>query len=652
MLGFVDFGRMTGRKEVSSDADLVKLGPGVYEVRDHLLFKNCLQVTFGRQERFLDDKSHEDEGDRLVLYPEKAESLVRPNIPNFSFIFQHSALDSEWARKKICVREHNGELLELPSIRTRLKMKQLSELVAIWRRPDFYELKETLTRKTCFQKSLVDISRSSNSRKLDLGMKLDFDDKISASLPCVKQITKDGLVDRAGSIQKGDKIVKVVAKDGTTMDLQRWATRPTRQTARSKLPSDTSNQINLLGPWRECVDSAGAGAGAGERAEMRGAKSFFYNVETREKNWSFEWWSRRDEILVFIMQSIQDMKFPITIHFRRHQSHCTFQVQVEDFQDFRFGAYNPKFELVEHDLNSVPDFVTANGRDLSLDGKARIRLLQKTMTLNSLKALPSHISASPAAAVEADFTSKKLILRERHAKLFRELRERHRKEAAEVEDDEAGDLKIRHSQERKELRKRIRREEEELTRTFKEHQIIPSDKSEVEDKVSKLVHKQRLELDVGERLRETERQRRVRFAPDNEALLHTATYSSAAPADKKWVVTGKSHSNSDVRGLSEREVQDWRLHTEYRGFSESDNVVKWFWQLMESWSPRRRAETLQLATGTAAAPRGGFGCLFGHDIKRSDRPIPFSIRRLEGGDSRRQKTLKAFPPLNRLYLPE
>ena len=27
-------------------------------------------------------------------------------------------------------------------------------------------------------------------------------------------------------------------------------------------------------------------------------------------------------------------------------------------------------------------------------------------------------------------------------------------------------------------------------------------------------------------------------------------------------------------------------------------VVKWFWQLMESWSPARRSAVLQLATGT------------------------------------------------------
>ena len=647
-LGFVDFSRMTARKEPFSATTSAVLGPGAYEIQDHLLFRDCFHISFGRQSRFSEDKFEDDEGDRLVLYPERAESLIRPNIPSFTFIFQPSALVSEWASKTIFVRGHGGELFELPSIGSRVRMKQLSDIFSAWRRPDFYEIKETLTRKSCFQKTLVDIGKASNVRKVDIGMKLRFDDTMSTSLPIVKQIHKGGLLDKAGSIQKGDKIVKIVGKNGRTMDLHRWAMKSRNKGASYKLPADTSNQVNYLGPWRECVISS-PGTSTRSRTEQ---PSFFFNVETKEKLWSFDVWSRKDEVVRNIMQEIEELHFPITIHFRRHQSHCTLQVLVENFQDFLYGAYDPKYELVERDLQSVSDFVTANGRESSLEAKARMRLFQKNMTLSALKSLPTHLAAPPSEATNRDFTSQKLALRDKHERMFRSLREKHKQEAEEIDGEEAESLKHRHSQERKSLRKKIRREEEALERSLQKQQLISLDKSEIEREISKIVLQQHLELDAGARLRETERQRRVRFAPENEALLHTAAYSQAAPAGKKWIQKGKSHACPDARGLTDQEVQDWKLHTEYRGFSESDDLVKWFWQLMESWSPRRRAETLQLATGTAAAPRGGFGCLFGHDIKHSDRPIPFSIRRIAERGDKKEKQLRSFPPLNRLYLPE
>ncbi|EKX30931.1 hypothetical protein GUITHDRAFT_122863, partial [Guillardia theta CCMP2712] len=569
-LGFVDFSRMTARKEPFSATTSAVLGPGAYEIQDHLLFRDCFHVSFGRQRRFSDDKYEDDEGDRLVLYPERAESLIRPNIPSFTFIFQPSALVSEWASKKIFVRGHDGELFELPSIGSRVRMKQLSEIFSAWRRPDFYEIKETLTRKSCYQKTLVDIGKASNVRKVDIGMKLQFDDTISTSLPIVKQIHKGGLLDKAGSIQKGDKIVKIVGKDGRTMDLHRWAMKSRNKGASRKLPADTSNQVNHLGPWRECVISS-PGTSTRSRTQQH---SFFFNVQTKEKLWSFDVWSRKDEVVRNIMQEIEELQFPITIHFRRHQSHCTLQVLVENFQDFLYGAYDPKYDLVERDLRSVSDFVTANGRESSLEAKARMRLFQKNMTLSALKTLPTHLAAPPSEATNRDFTSQKLALRDKHERMFRSLREKHKQEAEEIDGEEAESLKLRHSQERKSLRKKIRREEEALERSLQEQQLISLDKSEIEREVSKIVLQQHLELDAGARLRETERQRRVRFAPENEALLHTAAYSQAAPAGKKWIQKGKSHTCPDVRGLTDQEVQDWKLHTEYRGFSGSDDLVK------------------------------------------------------------------------------
>jgi len=54
-----------------------------------------------------------------------------------------------------------------------------------------------------------------------------------------------------------------------------------------------------------------------------------------------------------------------------------------------------------------------------------------------------------------------------------------------------------------------------------------------------------------------------------------------------------------VSGLSEQHVDDWRRTSCYKGYTKDAGVVKWFWQLMESWSPSRRSAVLQLATGTS-----------------------------------------------------
>ena len=129
---------------------------------------------------------------------------------------------------------------------------------------------------------------------------------------------------------------------------------------------------------------------------------------------------------------------------------------------------------------------------------------------------------------------------------------------------------------------------------------------------------QTAEEDPAERLRETERQRRRRLPRTRDAgLHHTASYSHSAPAVSGFVLA--------VSGVSRPQVADWKANTEYKGLRPSDPLVKWFWQLLESWGPVRRSEVLQLATGTAAAPKAGFGYLSGHDIRRPDGAQKFSL---------------------------
>ena len=37
----------------------------------------------------------------------------------------------------------------------------------------------------------------------------------------------------------------------------------------------------------------------------------------------------------------------------------------------------------------------------------------------------------------------------------------------------------------------------------------------------------------------------------------------------------------DQRGLSDAEVADWKANTEYKGLSPTDQIVKWFWQVLK-----------------------------------------------------------------------
>ena len=34
-----------------------------------------------------------------------------------------------------------------------------------------------------------------------------------------------------------------------------------------------------------------------------------------------------------------------------------------------------------------------------------------------------------------------------------------------------------------------------------------------------------------------------------------------------------------IGGIAEMDVDDWKKHTDYRGYTESDDVVQWFWKV-------------------------------------------------------------------------
>jgi E3 ubiquitin-protein ligase NEDD4 len=82
------------------------------------------------------------------------------------------------------------------------------------------------------------------------------------------------------------------------------------------------------------------------------------------------------------------------------------------------------------------------------------------------------------------------------------------------------------------------------------------------------------------------------------------------------------------------DVDDWKKHTDYRGYTESDDVVQWFWkvsinffcrgltQAIRSWDAEKKSRLLQFTTGTSRIPVNGF-----KDLQGSDGPRRFTIEK-------------------------
>jgi E3 ubiquitin-protein ligase NEDD4 len=77
-----------------------------------------------------------------------------------------------------------------------------------------------------------------------------------------------------------------------------------------------------------------------------------------------------------------------------------------------------------------------------------------------------------------------------------------------------------------------------------------------------------------------------------------------------------------IGGIADIDVDDWKKHTDYRGYTESDEVIKFFWQTIKSWDGEQKSRLLQFATGTSRIPVNGF-----KDLQGSDGPRRFTIEK-------------------------
>lgn len=77
-----------------------------------------------------------------------------------------------------------------------------------------------------------------------------------------------------------------------------------------------------------------------------------------------------------------------------------------------------------------------------------------------------------------------------------------------------------------------------------------------------------------------------------------------------------------IGGISDIDVDDWKKHTDYRGYTESDPVIRNFWNVIRGWDAEQKSRLLQFATGTSRIPVNGF-----KDLQGSDGPRRFTIEK-------------------------
>lgn len=97
-----------------------------------------------------------------------------------------------------------------------------------------------------------------------------------------------------------------------------------------------------------------------------------------------------------------------------------------------------------------------------------------------------------------------------------------------------------------------------------------------------------------------------------------------------------------IGGIAEIDVEDWKKHTDYRGYQESDEVIQWFWKCISEWDNEQKARLLQFTTGTSRIPVNGF-----KDLQGSDGPRRFTIEKA-GEPNQLPKSHTCF---NRVDLP-
>lgn len=114
-----------------------------------------------------------------------------------------------------------------------------------------------------------------------------------------------------------------------------------------------------------------------------------------------------------------------------------------------------------------------------------------------------------------------------------------------------------------------------------------------------------------------------------------------------------------IGGIADIDVEDWKKHTDYRGYQEQDEVIQNFWKIVRTWDAEQKSRLLQFTTGTSRIPVNGFKDLQGSDgprrftVEKSGDPsaLPKSHTWYVSSEPRRCTQANLFFSFNRLDLP-
>ncbi|XP_063992089.1 E3 ubiquitin-protein ligase SMURF1 [Diachasmimorpha longicaudata] len=102
-----------------------------------------------------------------------------------------------------------------------------------------------------------------------------------------------------------------------------------------------------------------------------------------------------------------------------------------------------------------------------------------------------------------------------------------------------------------------------------------------------------------------------------------------------------------IGGLGTIDINDWKTHTRLKHCTPDTPVVKWFWQIVESYGEEMRARLLQFVTGSSRVPLQGFKALQGSTGAAG--PRLFTIHAV---DAPSENLPKAHTCFNRIDIPQ
>lgn len=66
-----------------------------------------------------------------------------------------------------------------------------------------------------------------------------------------------------------------------------------------------------------------------------------------------------------------------------------------------------------------------------------------------------------------------------------------------------------------------------------------------------------------------------------------------------------------ISGLPNIDLDDLKNNIEYSGYTVADNIIRWFWEILETYDQEHLAQVIQFITGTSKIPAEGFKALKG-----------------------------------------